>query len=444
MAARAASAVRPRPSAMSRSSAAPVLGGGPSSATGRLRSVTRRRSPLLHATEVPAEVLAKLGDSHGSAHVHECSIPTPPLSCPHGAPQPTARTSARSGRRRHPRSGRPTTCGRAHLRDGIRGLCRRPDRPRDDRLRGARLPPSAIADHVNEVDVGTLDGVVVAAVKAKSLPCDGATWQEAGLPARTLASLGCRSLLYSANSGSMTEEAPPGSFLAFTDHINFSGINPLSTEREGGPWGTPYLSMAELYDAELTDRVRDAAGAAGVTMPIGVAGYWMGPSFETPAEIRLARMAGCAISSNSFLPEVMAAYHAGLRVVAFTFVSTWSAGIGEPIVLGPVVDLAHRHHDDFRTIVRAGRAGAGDRRTSIGGPDVIDAPTRCVPREPWPSRRAADRWTRTTSIASIRGDGDARAEPAIRCPRNRPERAKGLRLEAGLTVPGRCPGAWVP
>jgi purine-nucleoside phosphorylase len=213
--------------------------------------------------------------------------------------------------------------------------------------------PSAIADHVNEVDVGTLDGVVVAAVKAKSLPCDGATWQESGLPARTLAAAGCATLLYSANSGSLREDAPPGTFLAFTDHINFSGFNPLSTEREGGPWGTPYVSMAELYDSELTRQVTDAAAAAGIPMPTGIAGYWMGPSFETPAEIRLAKMAGCSISSNSFLPEVMGAYHAGLRVVAFTFVSTWSAGIGAPIVLGPVLDLAHRHHDDFRTIVRA-------------------------------------------------------------------------------------------
>jgi purine nucleoside phosphorylase len=151
----------------------------------------------------------------------------------------------------------------------------------------------------------------------------------------------------------MREDVPPGSFLAFSDHVNFSGFNPLSTEREGGSWGTTYLSMAELYDAALTESVRAAANEAGIPLPVGVAGYWMGPSFETPAEIRLARLAGCAISSNSFLPETMAAYHAGMRVVAFTFVSTWSAGIGAPIVLGPVVDLAHRHHDDFRTLVRA-------------------------------------------------------------------------------------------
>ena len=213
--------------------------------------------------------------------------------------------------------------------------------------------PSRIFDHVNEVDVGTLGDVVVAAVKAKSLPCDGATWQEAGLPARTLAALGCATLLYSANSGSMRSDLTPGSFLAFSDHINFSGINPLSTEREGGPWGTPYLSMAELYDETLTARVREAAAAAGVPLATGIAGYWMGPSFETPAEIRLAMLVGCSISSNSFLPETMAAYHAGMRVVAFTFVSTWSAGIGDPIVVGPVVDLAHRHHDDFRALVRA-------------------------------------------------------------------------------------------
>ncbi len=215
------------------------------------------------------------------------------------------------------------------------------------------LRPSAIPGHVNEVDVGELTGVTVAAVKAKVLPCDGATWPESGLPARSLALAGCRTLLYSANSGSMRADVPPGSFLAFGDHINFSGLNPLATEREGGGWQTPYLSMAELYDAELRARVVAAVEAVGVPLPVGVAGFWMGPSFETPAEIRLAQLAGCSISSNSFLPEVMAGYHAGMRVVAFTFVSTMSAGIGPPIDLGPVLDATRRAHDDFRMILRA-------------------------------------------------------------------------------------------
>jgi xanthosine phosphorylase len=215
------------------------------------------------------------------------------------------------------------------------------------------LRPSRIRDHVNEIDVGELAGVTVAAVKAKVLPCDGATWQESGLAARTLARAGCHSLLYSANSGSMRDDVAPGSFLAFTDHINFSGINPLATEREGEGWDTPYLSMAELYDADATEGVRWAVERAGVAFPTGVAGYWMGPSFETPAEIRLGQLAGCSISSNSFLPEVMAGYHAGLKVVAFTFVSTMSAGIGPPIDLGPVLDLTRRSHDDYRTILRS-------------------------------------------------------------------------------------------
>jgi inosine/guanosine/xanthosine phosphorylase family protein len=212
---------------------------------------------------------------------------------------------------------------------------------------------SAIPEHVNEVDVGDLEGVVVAAVKAKVLPCDGATSEESGLPARTLARAGCKTLLYSANSGSMREDVHPGTFLAFTDHINFSGSNPLAGEREGVGWGTPYLSMAELYEASLTTLMCTAVQVAGVAMSSGIAGYWTGPSFETPAEIRLAQAAGCSISSNSFLPEVMAGYHAGMKVVAFTFVSTMSAGIGPPIDLGPVLDLTHRAHADFRTILRA-------------------------------------------------------------------------------------------
>lgn len=213
--------------------------------------------------------------------------------------------------------------------------------------------PSAIPDHINEVTIGELDGITVAAVKAKVLPCDGASWQESGLPARSLALAGCETLLYSAHSGSMREDVGPGTFLAFTDHINFSGFNPLSTEREDSGWGTPYLSMAELYNADLTSHVCAAVEAVGVPFPSGVAGYWMGPSFETPAEIHLAQMAGCSVSSNSFLPEVMAGYHAGMKVVAFTFVSTMSAGIGPPIELGPVLDVAHEAHHDYRTILRA-------------------------------------------------------------------------------------------
>ena len=215
------------------------------------------------------------------------------------------------------------------------------------------LRPSVIPSHVNEIEVGELGGVTVAAVKAKVLPCDGATWEEAGMPARILAAAGCHTLIYSAHSGSMRDDVGPGSFLAFSDHLNFSGFNPLSTEREGGGWGTTYLWMAELYDDDLTEQICAASEAAGVAMPTGVAGYWMGPSFETPAEIALARQAGCSISSNSFLPEVMAGYHAGMRVMAFTFVSTMSAGMGPAIELGPVIDVAGAAHDDFRSILRA-------------------------------------------------------------------------------------------
>ncbi len=80
---------------------------------------------------------------------------------------------------------------------------------------------------------------------------------------------------------------------------------------------------------------------------------WMCPSFETPAEIRLAQMAQCSAPSNSFLPEVMADYHAGMKDVAFTFVSTMSAGMGAPIQLGSVLDVGHRAHPDYRTILRA-------------------------------------------------------------------------------------------
>jgi inosine/guanosine/xanthosine phosphorylase family protein len=219
----------------------------------------------------------------------------------------------------------------------------------------ARLPgfrESAIPSHVNELVVGRLGDRTVAMVKAKMLPCDGASWEEAGLAARTLALAGCPNLFYTANSGSMREDVLPGDFMVITDHINFSGVNPLSSEREGGGWRTPYLSVADLYDPVLTARLQEGAESAGLRLPAGVAGYWMGPSFETPAEIAMARTAGCSVSSNSFLPEVMAAFHAGMRVVAVTFISTRSAGMGDPIVLESVLEVTRAAHDRFRILLR--------------------------------------------------------------------------------------------
>ena len=193
----------------------------------------------------------------------------------------------------------------------------------------------------------------MAAVKAKSLPCDGATWQESGLPARTLAALGCRELLYSANSGSMREDVPPGVFLAFTDHINFSGFNPLATSAKEGRGPTPYLSMAELYDAELTAAGLLAAASAGVPLGTGVAGYWMGPSFETPAEIGLAQPAGLldvlelfSARGHGRLPrrDARRRLHVRLDVVG----GDRRADRGRP-----GRRLRHRHHDDFRALVTA-------------------------------------------------------------------------------------------
>ena len=152
----------------------------------------------------------------------------------------------------------------------------------------------------------------------------------------------------------MRDDLLPGRFLAFTDHINFSGFNPLATEREGEGWPD-----ALPLDGRAVRRGPDGARSAlprptaGVPLATGVAGYWMGPSFETPAEIQLAQSGRLLDLLQLFLPEVVAAYHAGHAVVAFTFVSTMSAGIAAPIALERVLDATRRAHDDFSTIVSA-------------------------------------------------------------------------------------------
>ena len=125
---------------------------------------------------------------------------------------------------------------------------------------------SAIPGHVNEVVVGEVAGVTVAATQGKVLPCDGATMAESGMPARSLAMAGCHSLLYSASSGSMRDDVLPGAFLAFTDHIDFCGQDPWLASARAMAGRRP-TSRKALYDAVLTERVRAAARRWRAALP---------------------------------------------------------------------------------------------------------------------------------------------------------------------------------
>jgi purine-nucleoside phosphorylase len=141
-------------------------------------------------------------------------------------------------------------------------------------------------------------------------------------PLETLALLGTHSLLLTAAAGSLKADFFPGTLALVTDHINFSVQNPLiGLASDGG-----FVSLTETYDQRLMKRLKRATIRGGVTLHEGVYMWFSGPSFETPAEIRMARILGADLVGMSIVPEAILARRLGLRVAAVSVITNFGAG----------------------------------------------------------------------------------------------------------------------
>ena len=139
----------------------------------------------------------------------------------------------------------------------------------------------------------------------------------------TLAGIGIGKLILTNAAGSLKPEMPAGSVMLVTDHINFSGSNPLF----GEPSERRFVGMTEAYDARLRAALEKAAAATGTLLHKGVYMWFSGPSFETPAEIRMARVLGADAVGMSTVPEVILARFLGLRVAACSVITNLGAGM---------------------------------------------------------------------------------------------------------------------
>ncbi len=145
------------------------------------------------------------------------------------------------------------------------------------------------------------------------------------LPLETLAALGVENLLLTNAAGSLREDMPPGSVMLLTDHINYSGMNPLIGENSD----RRFTGMSHAYDRELGDAMRRAAADLDIILAEGTYMWFSGPSFETPAEIRMARILGADAVGMSTVPEVILARFLGLKVAAASVITNFGAGMSQ-------------------------------------------------------------------------------------------------------------------
>jgi len=150
--------------------------------------------------------------------------------------------------------------------------------------------------------------------------------EEVVAPVRLAGLLGSEVMIATNATGALVPEIEAGSMVIITDHLNLQGANPLVGEW-GREFGPQFPDMSEVYDSELRRAAWPAAEDAGFTVHEGVYAAVLGPSFETPAEVRMLRALGGSVVGMSTVPEVIAARHMGMKVLVLSFAANPAAGL---------------------------------------------------------------------------------------------------------------------
>jgi len=187
------------------------------------------------------------------------------------------------------------------------------------------FPQTGVGGHVGKLVLGNVGATRVAVLQGREHYYENGRADAMTVAVRTLARLGCRTLVLTNAAGSLRQDMPPGAVMAITDHINFVGVSPLFGERGDDR----FVDLGNAYDAALRAQLRTVAAAAGVTLHEGVYIWFAGPSFETPAEIRAAGRLGADAVGMSTVPEVVVARHAGMKVAALSLITNMAAGLSD-------------------------------------------------------------------------------------------------------------------
>lgn len=187
-------------------------------------------------------------------------------------------------------------------------------------------PVSTAVGHAGTLVLGRFDGVPIVAMRGRAHLYEGIAADRVAFGVRVLGRLGIRSLVVTNAAGGINPEYRPGLLVLISDHVNLQGASSLMGPNDDS-LGPRFPDMSDAYDPELRAQARDAAARLGIDTGEGVYGAWLGPQFETPAEIRFMRTVGCDLAGMSTVQEVIAARHMGIRVLGISIVTNMAAGV---------------------------------------------------------------------------------------------------------------------
>ncbi len=215
------------------------------------------------------------------------------------------------------------------------------------------FPRPTVAGHLGNVLVGDLGPARVVALQGRFHSYEGHDLEAITFPVRVLREVGVRTLILTAATGGINGDFRPGDLVCVSDHLNLLGSNPLRGPNDDR-LGLRFPDMTAVYSAALRKLAGEEATRLKLDLFEGVYACLPGPSYETPAEIRMLRALGADVVGMSTVPEAIVARHAGMDVLAFALVTNAAAGItGAAITHEEVLDVGRRAGLRLGTLIEA-------------------------------------------------------------------------------------------
>jgi purine-nucleoside phosphorylase len=215
------------------------------------------------------------------------------------------------------------------------------------------FPESTAIGHVGHLVIGSVEEVPLAVMRGRVHLYEGYSARQVAFPIRVLARMGIRAIVVTNAAGGINADYGKGALVVQRDHINLQGQNPLIGPNDDR-LGLRHPDMTDAYNAQFRRLALDEARRMGGEVYEGVYAAVAGPSFETPAEIRFLRAIGADLVGMSTVPEVIAARHMGVEVLAISCVTNMAAGMtGEKITAEEVLETGERVREKFLALIKA-------------------------------------------------------------------------------------------
>lgn len=214
------------------------------------------------------------------------------------------------------------------------------------------FPVPTVTGHEGKLVIGKLGNKNIVAMQGRFHYYEGYSLEEVTFPVRVMKALGINYLIVTNAAGGVNKDFVPGDLMIIKDHINFASSNPL-IGRNFAELGPRFPDMSSAYDNELINIASEVGKKLGIKLQKGTYMWFTGPNYETPAEVRMARLLGGDAVGMSTVPEVIAAVHSGLRVLGISCITNMASGIlNQPLSHSEVVETSKKVKSKFIELVK--------------------------------------------------------------------------------------------